>query len=1591
MKIYTYLAVLLLVLTGLSTVSAQEYTRGNVITSEENVVSGKPYLLYYVSKNGTSAESYVKASSSFSTYFQVKLQDRTITEEAFFYFISNGDSPRTWKIKSRNTGMYFPTPNSTNWDNFNPVVEASAGAWTLNEFTANGNFAPTCTNGETQYWLNRSNERLHAWLMKDGGASELRIYEIALSATPNSDFANKEINISGTAATTLAIGQWYVMKPTGTSNYFIDDNANDYTTSTAPVLSAPASAKYLVQLTAAGDGKYYVETGFGNYLFTNGSSYITTRVSAQQYSATDLTTDFDLYPVTLQDPFSPIGSKYYQIKTDDNAGASDNWIFSPTGYGSNQYYLFNTSSHQFAYPTESGLWSLEPSAVPVILERQIDGHYIIKTKDGTTPFRIGSETLMNITEIGDTTSLSPQANLNTALQGLIGAYTQITETSQIEDGWYALRIKSDSSNPLYDGNFLYTLPTPYGEGTIEYPYPVGHGGPYNQHPSKDNTNYYFRIWPIERSDGNTYYHWQLPNGIYIVNYKNNYPIMYHQDLSDFIIGQNGDGTFYIQSSNFRAQAADGYVGKTARKFMESTTKLEILKKDLTDAGLTAWKLINEGADDVPVTCTNTHINGSKVAYNGGFYMLPTGFTPASNEFTMEGMYGEPDVDAVAKTITVVYAPTTCFTAENVTVVQGNRTTGKGNKRQILLRIKVVPQAPCHPKSFSVTLTNGASEIEKVEAYMTSSEQLDAEGARPVKLGEQGTISNDLTISVTDPTSADNLMHKGQDAYLWITADIKSGALENNSIDAKVTAIGYQNQAGSNSCDVTSIGDPDGEMRIFLRQQYVRVSTETAGIESYYRNPAILRDDDNLLAFCDYRYDNVLGLGKDYDNTDFGHRIDVLMFKSTDNGASWTTTPVTVAAGSDGDAEHEPSGFAGPAVARTNSGKLICLMAMGRRSYESNGLGEIGYTYSSDYGATWSTPVDIWSSINWNGVAHSSSAYVTPGKGVTFSNGRVAFVLNVKSGNYTNEYLLYSDDEGSKWNVMPTTVFGNTKNGKLEIMNDQRLMVSVLRGNETVPNGRGYNATTGDASAEGINTWNTAKDWGNNLNSYGCNNDILYFGRSPEAAGIRDAIVHTAIKGYSDGRYKNLNLYTNFEQASLKFEVNNPKPAWKEMFTITPANAATSSMQKTADGHLAIFFEDGSIGNNEKDSCYALNCVVISKEMIEAKQTDLYTAKIISFGADGSAPWVTGAGSGNTGWTNSFTTTSGSGIEGVIVSTGFQAYNRQGKSPNRVLDIKASSEYPTHTITAPAGYIIKGYTITGYNYTNGESFIITAADGSTQTFSGGSTNPQTLDVDNIYDKETSFTFTGGGTTDKSYALIPQFHVELAKEYSVVLHQVNTGGSGDQKSYATLFVPFDLIQTDNKTKAYYVSEAVAGGKARLMPLNNDGRDIPYRTAVVLINSDGAEHVSFAVTSGLPQKVSEATNKLKGTLEAMTLDQTKNDSNPNYSLGRRRVRKDEVWGDYVAGFYQNGKADSQLGANRAYLLADVAPAVTDNSRGFDFTFDSEGGEPTDISLIDNREFENEYSVAAGWYTLDGRQLSKAPSAKGIYIRNGRKIVIK
>jgi hypothetical protein len=457
-----------------------------------------------------------------------------------------------------------------------------------------------------------------------------------------------------------------------------------------------------------------------------------------------------------------------------------------------------------------------------------------------------------------------------------------------------------------------------------------------------------------------------------------------------------------------------------------------------------------------------------------------------------------------------------------------------------------------------------------------------------------------------------------------------------------------------------------------------------------------------------------------------------------------------------------------------------------------------------------------------------------------------------------------------------------------------------------------------------------------------------------------------------------------------------------MVTVTPYNAAASSMQKTADGHLAVFFEDGSIGNAEKDGCYALNCVVISKELIEAKQTDLYTAKIISAGVtDGSAPWATGAGYGGSGWTNSFTTTDKSGVASMVVSTTHTAFNREGNGTQRVLCIRPSAANATDviTITAPKGYIIKGYTITGYNKASGETYTLTAADGTTKELTGGSANAQTLTVNNIYKDETTFSFKSNSSTNNSWAHVTQLHIELAQEYSVTLHPVNgPSDEGDHKSYATLYVPFDLQQTDNKTKAYYVSEVMENGRARLLPVGDDGRQIHHRTAVVLINESGAEHVSFAVTSDLLQIISESDNKLKGTLEGRELDLRNSANNSLYTLGRRRYNLAETgqtpdWSPWVAGFYKTNTI-LNLAANRAYLDTTVPPDTSGSSRGFDFLLDDDG--TTGIALpLPSPEGKGGSSAfpqeGTAFYTLDGRRVSGTPTAKGIYVKNGQKYVIK
>ena len=80
-------------------------------------------------------------------------------------------------------------------------------------------------------------------------------------------------------------------------------------------------------------------------------------------------------------------------------------------------------------------------------------------------------------------------------------------------------------------------------------------------------------------------------------------------------------------------------------------------------------------------------------------------------------------------------------------------------------------------------------------------------------------------------------------------------------------------------------------------------------------------------------------------------------------------------------------------------------------------------------------------------------------------------------------------------------------------------------------------------------------------------------------------------------------------------------------------------------------------------------------------------------------------------------------------------------------------------------------------------------------------------------------------------------------------------------------------------------------------------------------------------------------------------------------------------VVGFY---KFTGYVPAHRAYIeIVSSAPML-----GFD-----DGGTTEIMTLnIEHGTLNN-----GSWYTLDGRQLNAQPTRKGIYVRNGKKFIVK
>ena len=93
---------------------------------------------------------------------------------------------------------------------------------------------------------------------------------LSLSSTSLDELKGHDMRIDQVAADQLTTAQWYLMRNTGRKGYLYEKNTDHklYTQATPPSGSPSDNAAFLVRLVDADGGRYYLQTGYGNYFAT---------------------------------------------------------------------------------------------------------------------------------------------------------------------------------------------------------------------------------------------------------------------------------------------------------------------------------------------------------------------------------------------------------------------------------------------------------------------------------------------------------------------------------------------------------------------------------------------------------------------------------------------------------------------------------------------------------------------------------------------------------------------------------------------------------------------------------------------------------------------------------------------------------------------------------------------------------------------------------------------------------------------------------------------------------------------------------------------------------------------------------------------------------------------------------------------------------------------------------------------------------------------------------------------------------------------------------------------------------------------------
>ena len=1034
---------------------------GSQVKSKDLLISGKAYLLQYAPNS-----PYIQDQGD---HYDVPNTGNTANEACVYYLYDNGNE--TWKIKNFYTGKYWPAGASQT--QLVPTDDEHAGSWSLT-FNGSGNVTPKSNN----YGLDRLNPSLYSW--NTGSTNTIKIYEVAIEPVSitsgwyqirwidinqdtNTDYTDNDV----AGKFVKNYGQDVTI---GSTNYPL------YLDNAPTTLDECAASMVYFEKAGSSSGK-----GVDGYLRSSNGHFVTSTGAA---STTASSKNYIIYRSSGTPKNATITSAY----------TGDRNSLVPRGMDATPY-IGITANNKFPvaefYAINPSDLGLQPWTVCLADDGQV-------TYTGSNAY--GIKSFYNGGTLFLTTGVTPTASdftydesyvrvvVNTDRKTITFQKTPLTNLNQLESGWYQMKFTNTKTdkyvyNNANENNY---------SASVKYPLTYQETA---EVPADNNGLYYIRF---VRNGDNVQI--QSTNGHYLgVKGIANETA---QDLN--VIYNNGfrfGGYLYPYGSG-----ATNIVGGTDAN---STARFALYPVIPEENSLTAWRVIianNANVSTTTVSCTRGDVSGLSTVYEGGYFFFPSNITPLPTDFTMTDMEA-CTIDSENKTITAQLPD-----LNGVTVVGGHQTTGVNNKNAVLERIKLETiNNTIKLSELTATLKGDTKDrVSKVSVYKTPGSQFKPTIGTDTQtlLGSTTDLgSDDITISLDD----DITLSAGD--YLWLVADINNdNTLIGTTIDAKVTGFTYTSEHVITPTEYPIDVDPDGQMTIFKTQNFVFTPNRTE--TEFYRIPAFMNTTDGIVALADLRHGHPYDLGKNANNQAGAHVVDVVARKFTTASGTWGESQ-TVATGDPTD--NAKYGYGDPAIVRDADGTLHCLMAAGNSSF-ANGMLHVGYSKSSDNGATWTEPTDIYSSID-KGDLNISSFFVTSGRGLLDEeSGSIMFAALCKISGTSYCYVLKSDDKGATWSLSPNYAYSGADESKLIRRLDGSLMVSTRTGGFSSADNRGFNI-----SQDMGETWGTQYK-NSTLRGNGSDHDIIYYkGASSETP--KGIMLHTMCN--SESREK-LSLYMSVD-------------------------------------------------------------------------------------------------------------------------------------------------------------------------------------------------------------------------------------------------------------------------------------------------------------------------------------------------------------------------------------------------------------------------------------------------------------------------------